>query len=205
MSIPKPSVSDEDKSGLQLYLQTSGETVRDVAFCGPTGVKDKKLGNKFWLICAYELARTEPEDAFNYLHLANAFYVNGYLNEAIEVYRELEGKGATFLGYYDDPQFNIGIVQAELKHYAAAMEALAVVGTRFPKAESELAYYVATVYHAAKDFENAKRHYEKCLQRVGNSRQEKEARSKIESLLGDVGNHITFTGKVKSQWQEYIH
>ena len=205
MSIPELNISAEERAKLQTYLQSSREALQDVAFAGPSAATDEEGSKRLWLICAYDLAKGEPEDEFNFLNLANAFYANGLLEEAIAVYEDIEKRGATFLGHYDDPLFNIGLVRAEQKNFDAAIVALSEVSRRFPEASAQIAYYLGAVHHGAGNFPKARQEYEKCLRSLGNSERSQKVRAKIESLLRDVGNSVTFSERLKSPWQEFIH
>ncbi|MCY3023031.1 MAG: hypothetical protein NTW87_28985 [Planctomycetota bacterium] len=198
--LPLPKVSAAARQRLNEYLKLSGESKQDVALGGPAEPRTSEDRATFPLICARDLISEDPSNGFHYLHLANAYIAVGDCNSAVAVYEYLDNMKCQFMGYYDDPMFNMGIVEADRGHFDAATKCLACCAIRYPEASGSIAFYEGTIHHEMGEYVRAEACYERALKVARN-----DEAARIRTLLDNAKKHLKFVGKRKSPWMEFIH
>jgi tetratricopeptide (TPR) repeat protein len=202
LSIPEPNISAEVVQRLEHYLAVTSESIGEIAFGGPCEAASAD-GKLFWLLCAHrKVIAAPPHDDFSYLHLAKAFIANDRIQDAIAVYRELMKNNPGFMGYYDCPLFNIGILEADNGSYEEAIASLTKCFRRFPDESHILHYYLGTVYHEMGKFDDADRYYSSALERMGALNVFPSKRRQLEAFIEEVRNGIQRKHQRLSYWME---
>jgi tetratricopeptide (TPR) repeat protein len=191
--IPKIEFESEVYKRLEKYLsEHPDDDVFNIEQDGPD-YKTEIEGDepKFFLICAHR--QFDPENGFTYLTIADAFLANELFGEARKTYLALKQTGFEFMEFYDDPDFHLGWLGADLENYEQAARHFEMCLDKLKGAHNRMAPYIAMLYHKSGKFKEAASYYDQYLKNLGVKGGVTATAIKI--LREDAANECVFRGK----------
>ena len=134
-----------------------------------------------------DLPDADPDNGFNYLHLANSYLCAYDFPSALRVYEALDSLEYGFMGYYDCAPFHIGWAEADRGNFDTALASFERACVQYPQASHELSWYIGTVHHQVGRYEQAASCYQDYLSHVSN-------KQIVVAQLERAKNRLSFDG-----------
>jgi tetratricopeptide (TPR) repeat protein len=208
-----PTISDGARKRFAEYLNEGTDDLDSIAFAGPSNASSED-NIPFAILAGLLLLEREPENGFHYLNLANIYVNANQPYRALEVIQALKKIPYNFYGYYDDPDFRIGILEADNGNYSTALQSLLRCLNRFPTQKQYIAYYIGTVFHEKCEYRKAMNWYLSAKRRFFlRGRNETSNRLKIaecsfpviDSAIEEAERKTPISPRRWSGWLEILH